>query len=109
MARSTLELVGQPIAQLQESDLNNVDSTTRKGGPIVQELILGQESTPMGKTGPVPVELLNDSFEAVIVPWSIQIAEIKENIVRERLVLVTALLVSWTVTATAFLRLLRII
>ena len=65
------------------------------------------EGSPLENTGPIPAELLKDPFPVVTVPWSMRKAS--ENKQRERLILASAIIVSWAVTAIALLRALNVL
>ena len=62
----------------------------------------------MDHTGPIPAELLRDPSVVYAAPWGFQAGETKRVQIRERLVWITAVAVSWGVTAIAVLRILNV-
>jgi hypothetical protein len=66
-------------------------------------------SSPLDNTGPFPAELLADSRAEAVVPWNIEVAEIKKDVARQRLVWMAALAVSWSATFVAVLRVLGLL
>jgi hypothetical protein len=65
--------------------------------------------SPLDKTGPMPAELLKDPFAVEAVPWGMQNPAVSQDLTRQRIVWITALAVSWSVTAISFLRAFRIV
>jgi hypothetical protein len=110
--RKTLAPVIQRLTRFQDHHLNGQDSAPepeiREEEPLRQDLVKS-EGSPLDNTGPIPAELLKDPSAVDVVPWGFRAAEIERNRTRERFVWMTALVVSWLVTAVTILRLLNVV
>ena len=73
-----------------------------------------EESSPLKNAGPIPAELLKDPYPVEIVPLVSEpvpapVVQPTKFLTQERLIWISAVAVSWAVTAFAVLRALRII
>jgi len=105
--RNTLQLLGFQLIHL-ESYLPR-RSNHSVSGVVPQTPTVGEKSSPLDETGPIPVELQGDPFPGESIPWGMQMAEIDRDKTRERFVWASAVLVSWSVTGVLILRALNIL
>ena len=92
--RYALGLVGQRVTRLLDHESNaGWESPDSVGGP---------EGSPLENIGPIPAEMLKDPNAVESIPWSIRSAE--RSLKRERLIWMSALIVSWLVSTVAVLR-----
>ena len=110
--RRTLTIVGEQLA-LPSMIRGRTPVLPNKAGTTAFDLpqpALGFDiRSVLGKTGPVPPELLEDPAPVDSTPWSIREADKEKDRGRMRMLWVTAAGVSWAVTAVAVLRLLEIL
>jgi hypothetical protein len=114
--RKTLDQVGGPETQFLDYDLSQPDTVvpieikSEETEGVVATSKPG--SSPLDNTGPIPAELLNDPYAVEIVPLTTPttVIPIEQAILtQERLIWISAIVVSWVVTAVAVLRAMKVI
>jgi hypothetical protein len=84
-----------------------------KDKPKQPEVAMEVEASPLKNAGPIPAELLKDPYAVEIVPLVAEPAPVvvqpAKFLTQERLIWISAVAVSWAVTAFAVLRALGII
>ena len=105
--RNTLQLLGFHVVRLEGYVPRR--SYHSASGVVPQISTGGLKGSPLDNAGPIPVELRGNPFPGESIPWGMQMAEIERDRTRERLVWVTAVLVSWLVAGAMILRALSVI
>jgi hypothetical protein len=114
--RKTLDQIVGPETQFLDYDQNLPEAAMPmevKSEETVQPVDgPRKEPSPLDNTGPIPAEFLNDPYAVEIVPLTTPATVIQVEqrfLTQERLIWISAIVVSWAVTAVAVLRALRIL